>query len=149
LESYVEPFVEGGLDPLGTWQEHVGSWLGARSGRSDFLLVRYEDLKGATEAELRRIVDFIGLEANNVQLAMAAEQCSFAAMRKLELMQAKAGIIDRSRVDRPAIRSGRAGGWREELAAALAARIADAFQPVMEDLGYLGEPEPRIRRAGS
>ena len=144
LESYVERFVEGGLDPFGTWREHVGSWLGARSGLPCFLLVRYEDLKSTTVSELRRIADFIGLHADDAQLAMAAEQCSFAAMRKLEQVQAREGMIDRSRLSRPALRSGVAGGWRNQLDRVSAARITEAFHAVMGDLGYLDGSARRL-----
>lgn len=160
LSSYVERFVAGGLDRFGTWREHAGSWLGARSGRSDFLLVRYEDLRSVTVAELRRIADFIGLDADDARLALAAEQCSIAAMRRLEHAQAEEGAIDRRRFDRPGVRSGLAGGWRNLLDRELEAKITAAFHPLMRDLGYLegslgrvapgaGPSDVRIRQSGS
>ncbi len=156
LQSYGERFVTDGMDGLGTWREHAGSWLGARSERSDFLLLRYEDLKNATVSELRRIVDFIGLEATDAQLALAVEQCSITAMRKLEQLQAKEGVIDRGRFERPGVRSGVAGGWRNRLDPVVEARITAAFGPVMRDLGYLdgfaqgsGSSDMRIRRITS
>jgi hypothetical protein len=137
LNSYVERFVAGRLDSFGTWREHVGSWLGARFGAPGFLLLRYEDLKSTTVSELRRIVDFVGLETDDERLAIAVEQCSLEAMRKTERMQAKQGFIDPKRLDRPDIGSGVVGGWRNQLGQELEARITDAFHPLMKDLGYL------------
>jgi hypothetical protein len=147
LSNYVERFVTGVLDRFGTWKEHVGSWLGARGGRADFLLVRYEDLKSATVSELRRVVEFIGLEADDAKLALAAELCSVGAMRRIEQVQAMEGVIDPRRLDRPGIRSGVAGGWRNQLDRGLEARITEAFHPLMQDLGYL-DGSIRSRSAG-
>jgi hypothetical protein len=139
LNSYVDRFVTGRLDSFGTWREHVGSWLGARFRTPGFLLLRYEDLKSTTVSELRRIVDFIGLERDDARLALAVEQCSLAAMRKIERMQAKQGVIDRRRFDMPGIRSGVVGGWRNQLDRGLEAQITDAFYLLMRDLGYLDD----------
>ncbi len=50
MEQYVERFLDGRLDPYGSWHEHVGSWLGARESDPGFLLVRYEDLSAAPRA---------------------------------------------------------------------------------------------------
>src|SRR5215212_5420597 len=51
MEEFMTKFIEGKIDPYGNWGENVGSWLGARRGTDDFLIVRYEDLQENAEAE--------------------------------------------------------------------------------------------------
>ena len=142
IEQYVARFLAGRLDPYGSWQEHVGSWLGARDGDPGFLLLRYEDLSAAPEPGLRRIADFLGLRSSDAELESACERSSFEAMRRLERFQAEtAGTLSPVRVQQPFVRSGTVGGWRRELPPALGARITARWGTTMAALGY-AEPAP-------
>jgi hypothetical protein len=141
VERYVARFLAGRLDPYGSWQEHVGSWRGAREGDPRFLLLRYEDLSAAPQKTLRRIADFLALHPSDAELEQACERSSFEAMRSLERFQAEtAGTLSAVRVTRPFVRSGTVGGWRRELRPALAARITARWGTTMAALGY-GETE--------
>lgn len=55
IGTFIPRFLDGQFDAFGSWGENVGSWLGARRGTRDFLVVRYEDLLGGTARELARI----------------------------------------------------------------------------------------------
>jgi hypothetical protein len=137
LDEHLERFLAGGLDCYGNWQQHVTGWLEHVRDRSSLLLMRYEDLARAPAQELHRLVEFIGLEATEAELKRACERCSFEAMRKLERFQAEvAGTLAPIRAQRPFVRSGTVGGWRQELPMPLAARIAEVWRPTMTKLGY-------------
>ena len=138
LERYLDGFLVGSYDPYGSWHENVGSWLGARGGHEDFLLVRYEDLSRRPLQELQRVVGFIGLEHSEAQLRAALCACSAERMRELESRQARlTATLKDSRQDIPFIRSAKVGGWADELPARLAARITRAWGRTMAELGYL------------
>src|SRR5579864_58607 len=49
--GFVEEFLAGSLDRFGSWQEHTGSWLGARSDDDRMFLTRYEDLQATLASE--------------------------------------------------------------------------------------------------
>ena len=64
MDDFMTKFMQGQIDPYGNWGENVGSWLGARRGTANFIVVRYEDLLENTETELGRIADMLGLAAD-------------------------------------------------------------------------------------
>jgi hypothetical protein len=134
LARFVDLFIEGGLDRFGTWTEHVGSWLGARGGCPKFLVVRYEDLRNDTIAELRRILDFLGLTASEARLSAAVQYCASETLQKLrEERKAQTG-------GRAATQIGAGGaGQSTGLDPTLAAWISEACHPMMARLRYVEE----------
>jgi len=63
-------------------------WSEQRGVPRDFLLVRYEDLQADCIAELRRVIDFIGLTGvADEQLAAAVEFGKFDNLRQIEEQQ--------------------------------------------------------------
>jgi hypothetical protein len=137
MEAFAARFVAGGVDAYGTWQEHVGGWLGARGGRAGLLLVRYEDLRERPLEELARIAAFAGLAAGHEDLTRAV---GAASLRRMQ--QAERTSIHRWRTERrydpaqPFVRRGAAGGWRHELDPGSARRIEAAWAEAMTPLGY-------------
>lgn len=139
LESYVHDFVTGKLSsaPWGTWGENVGTWVAARNGRPDFLLVRYEDLIEQTEIELARVAVFLGLEPAADRLHAAIERSSAARMREMEKIEGADWVTTKGkRPDIPFIGSASSGNWRSKLPAAAASEIETAWGPLMASLGY-------------
>jgi aryl sulfotransferase len=134
------------LDPqvpqlLGTWSDHVSGWTG--HDLFPVLTVRYEDMAADPLAELARLASFAGLEPNAERLAAAVGAASFETLRAKE---ARDGFFERPGLDRPFFRSGRVGGWRDELAPELAARLERQHGDVMRRLGY---PTPRTSLSDS
>jgi hypothetical protein len=154
LERYVHDFVNAKLSSAswGTWRENVGSWLAARDGRPDFLLVRYEDLKGQTESELARVATFFGVDPTPALLRGAIEQSSAERMRELEKKEGADWVTTKGkRADIPFIGNASSGNWKSKLPAAAAAEIETAWGPLIASLGYeltqpseltSAEPEP-------
>ena len=87
MDDFMAKFMDGKIDPYGNWGENVGSWLGARRGTENFLVVRYEDLLENTEAELARIADMLGIAADERLLRHAVENSRADRMRQLEQAQ--------------------------------------------------------------
>jgi aryl sulfotransferase len=116
--------------PLGTWSEHVRSWLD--QSRMPVHLVRYEDMGASPVQRLTEVADFLGIPSGAVDRAVAAAR--FEGLRAQE---------DESRF-REFVGSGgrffwqgRSGGWRSALSRAQAQRLEQDHGEVMSRLGYL------------
>lgn len=116
---------------LGTWSEHVESWIDQRD--LPIVVVRYEDLLLDATAGLRRVLEASGMEVRPAHLRAAAEACSFDALAIQEML---GGFIEAPRSDRPFFRRGEAASWQRELSPALVASIERDHGAVMERLGY-------------
>lgn len=87
-EHFVRLFIQNGADPgslrngFGTWEDNVLSWLSQR--RFPLLVVRYEDMKADTAAELRRMVAFLGEACDESKIQASVAACTFDRMRELE-----------------------------------------------------------------
>lgn len=81
---FISEFVHGLPFPYGTWADHVNSWLSTREQHSNFMLVRYENLRADTYSQFSRIADFIGLDAGPTDLTRAIDQSDISVMKRLE-----------------------------------------------------------------
>lgn len=116
-----------------TWSAHVESWLDA-PGMPAPLLLRYEDLAADAAAALLRVARHLGCPATAETAGLAAEVTRFKALRAAE---EEHGFRERSPKAGRFFRRGVAGGWRDSLAPAQAARIEGNHAAVMARLGYL------------
>jgi hypothetical protein len=106
-----------GIDGLIHW---LNVWSESRSVPSDFLLVRYEDLHADTEGELRRVVEFLGLDGIGDEMIRQAVQ--FSAFDNMHRMEAE-DVLNSARL-RPGdagdpesfkVRRGQVGGYVDYL----------------------------------
>ncbi len=116
---------------LSTWSGHVASWLGAPIER---LLLRYEDMLADPVARFGEAARFLGLDAEPDQIAAAVDAVRFERLRAAEETQ---GFIEAQPGVERFFRRGVAGGWRDSLTPAQAARIEAEHGPTMRKLGYL------------
>lgn len=141
LNDFMARFIDGKIDPYGSWGENVGSWLGARGGSNDFLVVRYEDLQKDTQTELARIAQMLGLPVDARLLRQAVENSRADRMRKLEQQQrGEHKMLKRSRADIPFVRAATSGQWRTELPPEAVQQIESAWCSIMHELGYFESP---------
>lgn len=112
-----------------TWSGHVHSWLGTPNP----LLLRYEDMLTDPAAALERAARHLGWETPPDAVAKAVAATRFEALRKAE---ERNGFLERSGPEVRFFRRGVAGGWRDTLSAAQAARIEADHGEVMQELGY-------------
>jgi hypothetical protein len=147
MDDFMTKFIDGTIDPYGNWGENVGSWLGARGGTDNFLVVRYEDLQKNAEAELVRIAAMLGIAVDKRLLSRAVENSRADRMRKLEQEQhGEHKMLKRSRSDIPFVRAATSGQWRTELPPEAVQQIESAWGSVMRQLGYLEAPVMEVVR---
>lgn len=116
LEEYV-------YEPVGSLEsiiEFYNIWARNRDVPADFLLMTYEDMHADTVAELRRLVEFLGLEGiSDAILERAVDFCSFDNMRRLELSnEYRTGALsarDPNDESTYKTREGRIGSYRDKL----------------------------------
>lgn len=149
MEDYIPRFIDAEFDTRwGNWADHVQSWLLLRERSPEFLLLRYEDMKSDTMGELDRIARFLhGLSFRSIdtapdKLQRAIELSSPERMRALEREQSADWILTKkTRLDKPFVRTAKAGGWRSALSPASVALIESGWGEVMTRLGYKLEGE--------
>jgi hypothetical protein len=142
-EGYaIEDFVPCWMKPqfwprIGSWGDHVSSWLSTRQGHEGFLLLRYEDLKDNPQRELARVAQFLGMEATQERLSRAVELSSAENMRKLETAESGKWVATTlTRQDKPFVRSATSGGWKNVLPEKTVAYIEAEWGQLMQNLGY-------------
>jgi len=138
MEKFATRFVAGQTSVYpGSWGEHVGGWLGARNGRLNFLLVRYEDMLSDAGRELARIATFLEIDPKPEQIARAVALSCADQMRQLEKTSAHLWTTTKgTRKDVPFVRSATSGGWRSSLPNSSVAEIELAWGSLMRWLGY-------------
>ena len=142
-DSYtIEEFVPRWMEPmvwprLGSWGEHVTSWMCTREGKAGFLLLRYEDMLAQPEKELEKVARLLGIDPVPERLKRAAELSSADRMRRLEKDQGSKWVQTRyTRQDKQFVRKADSGDWRTKLPAASVQAIEGAWGEIMKALGY-------------
>lgn len=107
----------GGFDTI---VRYYNLWAENRHVPKGFLLVRYEDLHRRTEAELARVLDFMGLsDVDDATVGEGVAYASFDRMRKMELEDRfgsdKLRPGDRSDLESFKTRKGQVGGFVDYL----------------------------------
>lgn len=115
----------------GSWSENVSSWLEQRE--VPILAVRYEDMLENTTHQLRRICDFVGIDAKPDLLDRAVEACSFDRLRQRE---ADSGFVEKPSEGQAFFRKGQRGSGHCELTISQVQSIRRAHEGVMRELGY-------------
>lgn len=89
FDRYVSAFIEARGDPrwvklnMGSWEQNVRSWLGAKH-EFPVLWLRYEDMLKDALAAAGRLRRFLGLDRTELQLSTAVAEASFERMRQIE-----------------------------------------------------------------
>ena len=116
------------------WHEHVDAWLANPYG-AELLLVRYEDLKRDCPGELARVCAFLGLPAEPAHLARVSEAASFGRMKERE--QTNGWNDPRWPKDKPFVRRGAVGSFRDEMPPAALALFLGEAESTLRKLGYM------------
>ncbi|HEV2178543.1 MAG TPA: sulfotransferase domain-containing protein [Terriglobia bacterium] len=140
VEDFVGRWIVAEFDQYlkaGSWADNVLSWLAMRASSVDFLLVRYEDLLGATRDQLRRMARFLGIEPSEEILTRAIDLSSADRMRTLEKKESREWRDTRpTRQDIPFVRKAAAGDWKTACPPGAVRQIEAAWWPLMKLLSY-------------
>lgn len=120
------------FQPLGSWSDHVLSWID-ESGL-DPLVIRYEDMLADPAAALTRMARHIGWDASPEAVAGAVEATRFARLADKEKRR---GFREKAPRTVNFFHTGKTGTWREALNPEQAARVEHDHRDVMERFGYL------------
>lgn len=124
-------------DRVGSWQDHVLSWIRLRQGKPGFVLVRYEDLLRDPEKILVELAPFVGIVPTPERIERAVRLSSVSHMQSLEEKQAQEWITTKgTRQDIPFVRSAKAGEWRKRLPPGAIKMLEDAWGATIKELGY-------------
>jgi Sulfotransferase domain len=138
IEEFVPRWMDGNYwRRIGSWADHVNSWMATRHGYASFMLMRYEDLQENPQRELARIAEFMGVDPDPARIDQAIERSSAANMRKMEQTQGKKWVATfHTRSDKPFVGKASSGGWRTILPEKTVAYIENGWGPIMKELGY-------------
>lgn len=137
LEDYV-------YEPVGSLEsiiEFYNIWAQNRHVPADLLLMTYEDMHADTVGELRRLVEFLGLDGiSDATLERAVDFCRFDNMRQLEASnEYRTGALsarDPNDESTYKTREGRIGGYRDKLPAReiqyIDHRVSERLDPLFD-----------------
>ncbi len=115
---------------LGTWSEHVTSWVD--HDMFPVCVLRYEDCLADPAACFARALATGGVMLGPEDVAKAVERSSLASLQDQER---RSGFREAARGT--FFRRGKAGAWREELPTDLARQVEADHRQVMQRFGYL------------
>ncbi|MEM6611692.1 MAG: sulfotransferase domain-containing protein [Cyanobacteria bacterium P01_C01_bin.72] len=143
LEEFCHKFLLGQYyfvgesNPLGSWSENTGSWLGARKNDANFLLLRYEDFQTNIVEQLNKIAKFMSLQCSECDIARAIKCSSIDQMRKLEQQQKNVWPNKYTKKDIAFVRTAVSGAGQVQLSSSVLKKMEFLWGETMEQLGYL------------
>ncbi len=120
------------LQFVGTWSQHVRSWVDAEG--LNVKVIRYEDMHATPERTFGSAADFLGLEPDTGRRRRAIE---FSRFDVVAAQEARSGFRERPPHAERFFRKGVTGDWRSSLTDAQVARIIADHGDVMSRFGYL------------
>jgi alcohol sulfotransferase len=120
--------------------DYLNLWAGEADRVEHFHLLRYEDLRASPHRELRRLLDFMAIEATDEQVDAAVKYSSYDNMKKMEgkqqfrLSGGRMMPRDRDNPDSYKVRRAKVGGYRDyftdDEVAAIDAQLASSLNPL-------------------
>lgn len=117
---------------MSSWSAHVKSWTGWR--HNPLIVLRYEDMLLDPQGQLGGIARKLGITDDAARIGRAIE---FSSFKSLQDQEKKTGFVEKSVNSSRFFRSGRAGGWRDQLSPRQAGAIARDHAVQMKRFGYL------------
>lgn len=127
--EFLALFVRGEASASGSWQENVLYWLNA----PDALVIRYEEMLSDTAREVRRMVDFLGLEISSERIAEVVSHNTAREMRATEQVSHPGTLAGAST---SFVRSATKGEWRAHFDDALLDTFMAYCGEAMAKAGY-------------
>ncbi|MHB8447064.1 MAG: sulfotransferase domain-containing protein [Rudaea sp.] len=117
---------------LGSWSQHVHSWVGMEGPR--IVILRYEDLLEKPEKGFGKVARLVGLDFDRARVARAIRHAGFQSLAEQE---ARNGFVEASSTGRRFFHRGRAHQWRERLTREQVQRVLETHGKIMRQFRYL------------
>ncbi|NNU33231.1 sulfotransferase domain-containing protein [Mucilaginibacter sp. S1162] len=115
-----------------SWSGHAESWT-APEVPFPVMVLRYEDMLHDQLNTFSKAVAFMGLDKTREQIEKAIFESRF---EKLKEQEKEKGFMEKNRNTESFFRSGKAGGWMNELTPEQVKSIVDNHREVMEKYNY-------------
>jgi hypothetical protein len=140
FDSYLMPWLHGKVQTMGSWQDHVNSWLDSPLSRNgNLLVIKYEDMRKDPYDVLIQMVNFIGAPLDKPAIRDAIANNSLERMRAKEDSSKKyapQALGRKSGEEYRFVRKGSVGGWRARMTDAQARLIERYAGNALSCLGY-------------
>ncbi len=120
------------LQRMGTWSQHVKSWVDARE--ISVFTLRYEDMQTDPVSAFGAAFSALQLPHDPKKLAQAI---SFSRFENLSAQEAQNGFRERPPKTARFFRKGQVGDWRTVLTAEQVTRVIQDHREIMRRFGYL------------
>lgn len=137
----IEPWYK--ILDYGSWQGNLASWL-EKDHDFPILSLKYEDMLENAHENVRKVADFLSVDANEKRVDDIVQATSFSSMRSQEEKQKEkqdAGVFSIEQgFNKPEfrfMRSGKSGTYKDNLSELEIERLTEGFRPAMEIHGYL------------
>ena len=125
---------------MGAVADYLNLWAKESDKVENFHLLRYEDLRSDPHGELRRLLDFMQVDASDEHVNAAVEYSAYENMKKMESKEqfrfagGRMMPRDKDNPDSYKVRRAKVGGYRDyftdEEVAAIDARLAAELNPL-------------------
>lgn len=119
---------------LGSWSDHVESWT--KVHHENMILIRYEDMLHNGQETFRQLVNYLELDYSTDEINRAIENTSFKKVKEKELT---GDFKERPKDTKAFFRSGKSGGWREEITSDQVKMIIDKHYETLLKYNYIDE----------
>jgi hypothetical protein len=122
--------------------DYLNLWAAEADKVENFHLLRYEDLRSDPHGELRRLLDFMQVDASDEHVNAAVEYSAYENMKKMESKQqfrlagGRMMPRDKNNPNSYKVRRAKVGGYRDyftdEEVAAIDAQLAQTLDPMFQ-----------------
>lgn len=119
----------------GKWHEHVEAWL-SNPYTAEILVIKYENLKKNTSAELKQFCKFVGVNRDSNFIQLISESASFKKMHDKEKKIGLGANLPKMLEGKFFFHSGNVGGFRKEMPQNVLDCFLQQAGPTLEKLGY-------------
>ncbi len=115
-----------------SWSGHVESWLNQK--KIEVILMRYEDTKQDPVGNFHRALTEVGLKVTKKKVREAVALAKFDRLKKME---EEVGFREKNSKVKSFFRSGKSGGYKDELTSEQIKLMTSQHRKVMKRLRYL------------
>lgn len=114
FSNFLETFAKNGAGGFGNWSNHVKSWV-KKASTGSVVLIKYEDMLFDAARELKKVIQFANIKAEQDRIINAVRASLFEEMQQLEVKENDSYFFTRYKAGTEEvrfIRKGQAEGWR-------------------------------------